>query len=404
MSAERGEPTAVIFLDVDGVLNSMWGDEEELKPRCVHQVKRIVQETGAKIVLSSAWRLSPVKVKKLESAGLKIHDKTIDLGGDLTTRAQEILQWVRSHNVESWIVLDDVDLANGQSEAVMNGACVAGVKSEPSLRGHFVLTDLTRRGITAKNAKDAIYLLRSQSGCEDLDASSSEEEQDPDLALPHVAIPKTPRAQMATAQLLQELKRMTSRPKGERAKHFKLTQLRWHPDKNPGDAETSQEVFAYLMELKPWFVGDDPSTAETYVAPPSSGGYRGGGGGPSPARDDNYGSNYAYHPSHSSGSYNNSGQSEGFDSKPKPAWFGQYFSLDGFQPGDLLRIINPVILRRGECLSSEWLADFPPKTKLTVLAVGNHPRLHVSVAHGLGTVEGWLSSHTKEGDALVKRR
>ena len=56
-----------LFLDVDGVLNSVsWYREEwnknhaypqgDFDPKCVELVNRIVEETGCKVVVSSSWR------------------------------------------------------------------------------------------------------------------------------------------------------------------------------------------------------------------------------------------------------------------------------------------------------------------------------------------------------------
>lgn len=61
----------IIFLDIDGVLNShrSWiaynrlppdrsKDKYELDPVAVAMVKRVIVDTGAKVVISSSWRLS----------------------------------------------------------------------------------------------------------------------------------------------------------------------------------------------------------------------------------------------------------------------------------------------------------------------------------------------------------
>ena len=59
-----------IFLDIDGVLNyTQWyvsdrnpgnlnGQEGDIDPMCVERVLRICKETGAKVVISSDWRIS----------------------------------------------------------------------------------------------------------------------------------------------------------------------------------------------------------------------------------------------------------------------------------------------------------------------------------------------------------
>jgi hypothetical protein len=46
----------IIFLDIDGVLNAGSQDEPFILPECAQRLNRIIQETGAGVVLSSAWR------------------------------------------------------------------------------------------------------------------------------------------------------------------------------------------------------------------------------------------------------------------------------------------------------------------------------------------------------------
>ena len=50
----------VLFLDIDGVLNGHeWDDDAKscnIRRECVKHLNRVVQETGCKIVVSSAWR------------------------------------------------------------------------------------------------------------------------------------------------------------------------------------------------------------------------------------------------------------------------------------------------------------------------------------------------------------
>merc|ERR1712166_1221364 len=48
----------IVFLDVDGVLHSCMArtQAELFKPDCMHLLKQIIDATGAKLVLSSAWR------------------------------------------------------------------------------------------------------------------------------------------------------------------------------------------------------------------------------------------------------------------------------------------------------------------------------------------------------------
>ena len=76
-----------IFLDIDGVLNSnehtafiksfiTYGDNmiEPFDDECLHNLKYIVDETDAKIIITSIWRLFPdylyILMNKLEEYGL----------------------------------------------------------------------------------------------------------------------------------------------------------------------------------------------------------------------------------------------------------------------------------------------------------------------------------------------
>jgi len=47
----------VIFLDIDGVLiNQRYASRNTADPKCVEQLNRITDRTGAKIVVSSSWK------------------------------------------------------------------------------------------------------------------------------------------------------------------------------------------------------------------------------------------------------------------------------------------------------------------------------------------------------------
>lgn len=111
----------VIFLDIDGVITtpeepSAWRTPD---PRCLPQLFRIVEETGAQIVLSSTWRLHHTTREKVESWGIKFIDCTPRChliendSRQWTTRGQEIQEWMDSWNsfstekIESFVILDD---------------------------------------------------------------------------------------------------------------------------------------------------------------------------------------------------------------------------------------------------------------------------------------------------------
>lgn len=113
----------IIFLDVDGVLNTRMttdycGQFIGIEDAKLLQLKKIIDETGAKVVLSSTWRLgynkdgkqldkcSQYLKDKFDKAGIEIYDVTPDIGHSL--RHIEIKQWLTEHeDIESYVILDD---------------------------------------------------------------------------------------------------------------------------------------------------------------------------------------------------------------------------------------------------------------------------------------------------------
>ena len=118
----------VIFLDVDGVLNtpsseSRCGEYIGIDDEKVEKLKKIVEKTKAEIVLISTWKkywrkeekLKPLQDysanyldEKLAKQGLKAIDKTKDKAdGRYLSRGESILEYVYRNNVENYIILDD---------------------------------------------------------------------------------------------------------------------------------------------------------------------------------------------------------------------------------------------------------------------------------------------------------
>ena len=109
----------VIFLDVDGVLNSdeyfdriqnldIEGIESEIDINKVKLLKKAVDETGAKVVLSSSWRYTrnALALKELlANYGIYITDSTPVVEHK---RGLEIRKWLENNNnVEDFVILDD---------------------------------------------------------------------------------------------------------------------------------------------------------------------------------------------------------------------------------------------------------------------------------------------------------
>lgn len=119
----------VIFLDIDGVLNSEKYYTEHLDDmmenpvdrECVKRLKAIVQATDARIVLSSSWRTGWSKdpeqldelcqklVETLAEYKLEIYDKTCVLSNG--KRGREIRLWLKNapEKVQNFVILDDND-------------------------------------------------------------------------------------------------------------------------------------------------------------------------------------------------------------------------------------------------------------------------------------------------------
>ena len=112
----------IVFLDVDGVLNTSatWGGYGLHQP-CVMALIRLIERTGAKIVVSSTWRLHAydMLIERLTEAGLPagtIIDRTPHLISEYgrvrgaVPRGREIAAWLAGNPpVESFVILDDGD-------------------------------------------------------------------------------------------------------------------------------------------------------------------------------------------------------------------------------------------------------------------------------------------------------
>ena len=105
----------ILFLDVDGVLNSRKdGNSIKLSTDShLRLLQEIVKATGAKIVLSSSWRVGPAKAfrnlnNRLAEYGLEIMDSTPVLPGS-SCKGDEIRQWLSDNgqSVETFVILDD---------------------------------------------------------------------------------------------------------------------------------------------------------------------------------------------------------------------------------------------------------------------------------------------------------
>lgn len=160
----------VIFLDIDGVLNSnFWNDTHQreisdgtlIDEEKIILLGQLVRNTNAKVILHSGWKFwfdSNVKplcreaerlINMLEKEGIYVNGVTPDHTTEEIRRnnkfslvkASEILAWISQHNdIEKWIVIDDLDLHNKEIEK------------------HQIFTDASI-GLTAENVREAERLL-----------------------------------------------------------------------------------------------------------------------------------------------------------------------------------------------------------------------------------------------------
>ena len=164
----------ILFLDIDGVLNTERQHDHCVKvgaahvdnfgyafdPVAVANLKKIVDETGADIVISSSWKFCGLSTmqKLWASRGLpgKILDVTPNnvsdemlLNVDLSSmdmpagKGSEIKEWLSTsgQNVTHYAILDDVpDML-------------------PEQQSHFVQTD-PRVGITQDDVRRIVFMLK----------------------------------------------------------------------------------------------------------------------------------------------------------------------------------------------------------------------------------------------------
>jgi hypothetical protein len=109
----------VIFLDIDGVLNSAQyirrddvdfdNPQCQIDPDAVVRLNTITETTGASIVVSSTWRLLfPLPQLQTCLAAYKINALVFDKTGVQDKRKFEIQEWLDCHSgIESYVIIDD---------------------------------------------------------------------------------------------------------------------------------------------------------------------------------------------------------------------------------------------------------------------------------------------------------
>lgn len=120
----------IIFLDIDGVLNPSrfmnifykvrkeLGDGVKTRdefghyfaPYTVDALEKIINQTAAKIVVSSVWRRSGLEVMREMWKRRRLPGEIYDVTPVLNVeRGYEIAEWLRENDVDSYVIIDDND-------------------------------------------------------------------------------------------------------------------------------------------------------------------------------------------------------------------------------------------------------------------------------------------------------
>ena len=151
-------PSRIIFLDIDGVLNSHeWFEKREkielteenymaqdIDPAALQRFQTLLADTGASVVLSSSWRKLPERVEYLKKHVCDIIAITPSCTSGI--RGAEIDMWMNKHltseekeNSKYAIIDDDSDMLIWQKDKFFQTSFLTGLTDEicEKVRNHF---------------------------------------------------------------------------------------------------------------------------------------------------------------------------------------------------------------------------------------------------------------------------
>lgn len=146
----------VIFLDIDGVLNydgclAQFEGVNGIEPDCLGRLKRLVDTTGAKIVLISTWKeeflcgdpLGDYMITAFKNAGINIFDMT---SGHTSDRGAGISRYISDNpGCTEWVVIDDVVFDDYEEYGILD---------------HLVQTSGESGGLQEWHVEQAIKILK----------------------------------------------------------------------------------------------------------------------------------------------------------------------------------------------------------------------------------------------------
>jgi len=147
----------VIFLDFDGVICVDWNEYIDehghgFRKKYVENLELIIEQTGAKIVISSSWRTAGLAMMKSMWKERRMKGEIIGITERLNTpRGEEIEEYLRENPCDKYVILDDDN------------------DFLPEQRPFFVRTSMNKdhedsykgMGLTKKCAEKAIQILNA---------------------------------------------------------------------------------------------------------------------------------------------------------------------------------------------------------------------------------------------------
>jgi hypothetical protein len=128
----------VIFLDIDGVLNCEKTPNPRKFPyivdkRLLARLRRLLDRTGAKVVLSSTWRTDPVGLFAAKYWGVPFIDVCPDM--PRSSRRTEVLKWLECHpQVKRYAIIDDED-DELEDLPLFQPSCKTGITGDIAKKG-----------------------------------------------------------------------------------------------------------------------------------------------------------------------------------------------------------------------------------------------------------------------------
>ena len=162
--------TKYIFLDIDGVLNSehTWDQQSAstISDQYLENLRTIVEETDAKLVLSSSWRvyfgenvndpknsLAINLVKSLAKHNLKRYSSTPFVKGEFSNeRGLEIKTYIEQNKITDYVVIDDEEFSDFKTHLDMSRFVQTTFGDET--------TNIETEGLNKKIAGKAIEILK----------------------------------------------------------------------------------------------------------------------------------------------------------------------------------------------------------------------------------------------------